>query len=219
MSKDKKQKFTLPLSLVFTLISMGLFITKTLNSFFGKAQAEGASPITKYAVVPLLVIFAACFIATVVMNIKDAKAIKQSVTDTKYAMKTTKSASAVMEAVTQLIDVVIAIVIAYDAYAGVEIKWYNFKFWFTMLILVYTLFTTVYFIVKKILKMKKSAAKRSAAKAKENEKQLKAEERQRQIDEATAIKAQKEAERKAAEKAAMPVKDQSHKPVKKISKK
>lgn len=204
--------------MIFTLISMALFITKTLSSFYGKAQGD-ASPITKYAVIPLLVIFAGCFVATVIMNIRDARAVKAAAADTKYAMKTTKNVSAIMEAVTQLIDVIIAIVIAYDAYAGVEIHWWNFRFYFTMIILIYTLLTTIYFIVKKSLKMKRAADKRSAAKAKDAEKQLKAEERQRQIEEATALKAQKEAERKAAEKAAMPVKNQSHKPVKKNSKK
>lgn len=219
MSAKKQKGNLIPLSLIFTLISMGLFIAKTLSSFYGKAQAEGASAITKYAVIPLLVVFAVCFVATVVMNIRDAKAIKASAADTKYAMKTTKTASAILEAFTQLIDVVIAIVIAYDAYAGVDIKWFDFRYYFTMIILVYTLFTTVYFIIKKSLKMKKAADKRSAAQAKEAEKQQKAAERQRQIEEATALKAQKEAERKAAEKAAMPVKDQSHKPIKKNSKK
>lgn len=218
--KEKKKKIAvLPLTTVFSLISIGLFITKTLNSFYGKANAEGASPIIKYAVLPLLIVFALCFAAAVVCNIRDARALKKNAADTKYAMKTTKSVSAVIEAVMQLINVIIAIVIAYDTYAGGDIKWYNFKFYFTMIILIYTLMTTVYFIIKKTVKLIKKAEKRKAAAQKAEEKQVKAEERQKQIEAAKQLKAQKDAERREAEKALTPKKDQSKKPVKKVTKK
>lgn len=220
MAEKKKSKLTvLPLSAVFTLVSMGLFIVKILNSFYGKAVAEDASPVIKYAVLPLLILFAICFAALAVINIRDAKALKQSAVDTKYAMNTTKSASSVLEAAVQLINVIIAVVIAYDSYRGVDIKWYHFEYYFTMIILIYTLFTTVLFIIRKSLKMKKKAEKRHAARQKAAEKEERIAERQRMIAEATAEKQKREAERIENEKAAMPKKDQSHKAVKKIPKK
>lgn len=219
MSKVKKERTNaISLSIIFSLISMGLFLTKTITSYVGKASAEGASDLVKFVVLPLLIVFAICFAVMVIYNIKDARAVKQNISDTKYAVKTTKNVAAIMEAVMEIINVVMAIVIAYGDYANTEIHWWNFRYYFTMIILIYTFLTTVYFVIKKVFKIKKSTDKRKAAQAKAEEKQIKAEERQKQIEAATAEKARKEAERAAAEKAAMPKKDQSHKAVKKVKK-
>ena len=76
-----------------------------------------------------------------------------------------------------------------------------------------------YYIVKTSLKLKKSLDKRKEQQAKALEKAQKAEERQKQIEAATAEKERRAEERKAQEQAAMPKKDQSHKPVKKFTKK
>ena len=214
MAKNKKST-GLSLSTVFSLISMVLFIVKTVNSFSEGAKAGGASGIIKFAVLPLIIVFAICFFVQVIASIKDQKAVKESIGDAKYQIKTTKKVASIMEAV----SVIVAILLAYDEYASGNIKWYNFRYYFTLIILLFTFLSTVYYIVKTSLKLKKSSDKRKEQQAKALEKAQKAEERQKQIEAATAEKERRAEERKAQEQAAMPKKDQSHKPVKKFTKK
>lgn len=218
MAKNKKST-GLSLSTVFSLISMVLFIVKTVNSFSEGAKAGGASGIIKFAVLPLIIVFAICFFVQVIASIKDQKAVKESIGDAKYQIKTTKKVASIMEAVVELVSVIVAILIAYDEYASGDIKWYNFRYYFTLIILLFTFLSTVYYIVKTSLKLKKSSDKRKEQQAKALEKAQKAEERQKQIEAATAEKERRAEERKAQEQAAMPKKDQSHKPVKKFTKK
>lgn len=89
MAKNKKST-GLSLSTVFSLISMVLFIVKTVNSFSEGAKAGGASGIIKFAVLPLIIVFAICFFVQVIASIKDQKAVKESIGDAKYQIKTTK---------------------------------------------------------------------------------------------------------------------------------
>ena len=218
MGKNKKTT-SISLSTIFSLISMVLFIVKTVNSFSEGAKAGGASGMIKFAVLPLIVIFAICFFVQVIASIKDQKAVKESIGDAKYQIKTTKKVAAIMEAVVELVSVIVAILLAYDEYASGDIKWYNFRYYFTLIILLFTFLSTVYYIVKTSLKLKKSAEKRKEQQAKALEKAQKAEERQKQIELATAEKERRAEERRAQEQASMPKKDQSHKPVKKFTKK
>ncbi len=60
MGKNKKTT-SISLSTVFSLISMVLFIVKTVNSFSEGAKAGGASGIIKFAVLPLIIVFAIRF--------------------------------------------------------------------------------------------------------------------------------------------------------------
>lgn len=218
MAKNKKST-GISLSTFFSVVSMVLFIVKTVNSFSEGAKEGGASGIIKFAVLPLIIVFGLLFIVQVVASVKDNKAMKESVGDAKYQIKTTKKVAAVAEAFVELVSVAVAILLAYDEYASGEIKWYNFRYYFTLVILLFTFLSTVYYIAKTTLKLKKSSDKRKEKQQKALEKEQKAEERQKQIDLAAREKERRAEERRAQEKAAMPVKDQSHKPVKKISKK
>lgn len=167
----QKQKSTgLSLSTVFSLISMVLFIVKTVNSFSEGAKAGGASGIIKFAVLPLIIVFAICFFVQVIASIKDQKAVKESIGDAKYQIKTTKKVASIMEAVVELVSVIVAILLAYDEYASGNIKWYNFRYYFTLIILLFTFLSTVYYIVKTSLKLKKSSDKRKEQQAKALEK-------------------------------------------------
>lgn len=208
------------LSTVFSVILTALFIVKTVNSFkVGAETGEGASALIKYAVIPLIIVFAVCFIVSIVQNFRNGKAIKESSSDTKYAVKTTAKVASVLEAAAQLISVAVAIIIAYDEYASGNVKWYDFRYYFTLIILIFTFLNTVYYIVKTSLKLKRKADKRKDARIKSAEKEQRAEERKKIIEEASAEKVRRQEERAAREKADMPVKNQSHKPVKKITKK
>lgn len=172
MAKNKKST-GLSLSTVFSLISMVLFIVKTVNSFSEGAKAGGASGIIKFAVLPLIIVFAICFFVQVIASIKDQKAVKESIGDAKYQIKTTKKVASIMEAVVELVSVIVAILLAYDEYASGNIKWYNFRYYFTLIILLFTFLSTVYYIVKTSLKLKKSSDKRKEQQAKALEKRKK----------------------------------------------
>lgn len=172
MAKNKKST-GLSLSTIFSLISMVLFIVKTVNSFSEGAKAGGASGIIKFAVLPLIIVFAICFFVQVIASIKDQKAVKESIGDAKYQIKTTKKVASIMEAVVELVSVIVAILLAYDEYASGNIKWYNFRYYFTLIILLFTFLSTVYYIVKTSLKLKKSSDKRKEQQAKALEKRKK----------------------------------------------
>ncbi|UKI15062.1 MAG: hypothetical protein L6V85_03640 [Clostridiales bacterium] len=220
MAKNKKST-GLSLSTVFSLISMVLFIVKTVNSFSEGAKAGGASGIIKFAVLPLIIVFAICFFVQVIASIKDQKAVKESIGDAKYQIKTTKKVASIMEAVVELVSVIVAILLAYDEYASGNIKWYNFRYYFTLIILLFTFLSTVYYIVKTSLKLKKSSDKRKEQQAKALEKAQKKRKKDKKTNRgchrgkgAPRRRKKKRRNRRQCQK-----KDQSHKPVKKIHEK
>lgn len=193
-TQTKKGVPRIPPTTLFTLGSVGLFVAKTLHSFIGKASAEGASPLVRYAVLPLLIVFALCFVCLIVLNIRDAKALKKSAGDVKYAVKTTVGAASILESLATLVNVALAITTAWDAYAGGEIRWWDFKYYFTLIILVYTFLSTLFFIISKTLKMARKAGKRKKA----AEKAVLREERREEA--AKAVETVREEGRAAAEK-------------------
>ncbi|MEG1612957.1 MAG: hypothetical protein RR357_02195 [Clostridia bacterium] len=208
MSKKEKRSTGIRPSTMFSIISMCFFLTSTIAAFTDKSNAEGASPLIKYAVLPLIIIFAVAFCITILLNIRNDKAAKQSVTDTKYAVKTTKNTMGLIEGVMALFNVSIAILLAIDTISNGGNK---FKVIITIVTCAFSLLSAVITIVKKVKKLKKGADKRSAA----VQKATIAEENKQIAQARIAEKARIAAEAKANE----PKKDQSKKPVKKVAKK
>lgn len=188
MSKEKKQR--LKLSTVFSIIQLLLFLSSTITSL-----AEKPSPLS-YIALGLTVVFAIGFVASIFVNIRNNKEAKKSVSDTKYAVKTTKNVMSLIELGMDLITVAVALLIALDAYQN---QTGGLKTTLAVIVAVFSLFNVVFSIVKKVKKMKKGAAKRDA-KAQKNA-----------VAEQKAVQ-QKPAQQKLPQDE--PKKDQSKKPIK-----